>query len=68
MKQGKSSREVYRPKMEPIPKAQNPAAVAQLGIAQPDKAGVMAPRTDGVGYKAPMNSSSIHKSGTQGRH
>lgn len=52
-------------KIEPVSKAINPGAVADIGIRQIR----MRPHKDlGRGYKAPMTSSSNHKSGSQGRH
>lgn len=65
MKQG-SGRNVYEPKMEPVPHAVDEKAVSVIGQAV---VYVKPNLEDGRGFKAPMNvSQSAGKSGSQGRH
>lgn len=67
MKQGKaSSSGPGSRKIEPRPMAINPAAVADIGLQQVRH--VPQPMHEGRGYKAPMNGSSNHPRGTQGKH
>jgi hypothetical protein len=65
MKQGKASREVYKPKVEPIPHKVSEAYTTQLGAATFYKKEEM---YKGRGYKAPGCSVATHKGGSQGRH
>ena len=53
-------------KQEPKSRAVNPAAVSEIGIHQVRCKTVT--MYEGKGYKAPGISSSVHKSGTQGKH
>jgi len=53
-------------KQEPKPRAVNPAAVSELGIHQVRCKTIT--MYEGKGFKAPSISSSVHKSGTQGKH
>ena len=65
MKQGKASREVYRPMTQPKPHAVSEAYTTQLGAATFYKKEEM---YKGKGYKAPGYSVATHKGGSQGRH
>ena len=53
-------------KQEPKPRAVSPAAVSELGVHQVRTRPVQ--MYEGKGYKAPPIASSIHKSGSQGKH
>lgn len=53
-------------KVEPKPMAVNPATVSELGIHQVRTKSVTL--FEGKGYKAPAISSSIHRTGSQGKH
>lgn len=53
-------------KTEPVSKAVNPAYVAQIGIKERNVTSV--PMYEGRGLKAPLASSTTHKSGSQGRY
>lgn len=65
MKQGTGKSSIAGGKVEPRPKAINPSKVAGIGLQEVR----MRPHRDlGRGYKAPMNKSSTHKGGTQGKH
>lgn len=64
MKQGRAS--VSGPldrKTEPVSKAVNPAAVADLG-----KVNGMVQMYPGRGYTAPMRGETVHKCGSQGKN
>jgi hypothetical protein len=52
-------------KVEPMPKGVSLSKVADMGTHQIRTRPVKDP---GRGYKAPMNESSTHKSGSQGKH
>ncbi len=66
MKQGTGTTTDSARKVEPRPKAMNPAAVGAMGIHKVyvhSKPGLH----DGRGFKAPGISSAIHHSGSQGK-
>lgn len=67
MKQGHASYQAPQKKVEPKPKAVNPAGVAQLGTHVGPRRAVET-LYQGHGYKAPMCGSQTHKAGSQGRH
>jgi hypothetical protein len=67
MKQGTGTSRHGDSKVEPRPKAMNPAAVAALGIHKvyvSSKPGLH----DGRGFKAPGIASTSHHCGSQGKH
>jgi hypothetical protein len=66
MKQGPGSNTQSGQKREPIPHAVNPAAVSEIGIHQVRETSL--PLYDGRGLEAPMRSTTIHQSGSQGKH
>lgn len=67
MKQGQaSSSGPGSTKREPIAHAVNPAAVADMGIQQVRSTSL--PLYEGRGLEAPMQGSTNHKSGSQGRY
>lgn len=77
MKQGSASHSgPGARKVEPTPRAVNPAAVAQIGTALGNHAtgverilpGGAVPIYSGRGYEAPKAKSTIHHGGSQGRH
>ncbi len=65
MKQGSGKHASAGGKVEPNPRRVSPGAVSEIGVVQvrtePHQVG-------GRGFKAPMNKSQSHKSGSQGRH
>lgn len=67
MKQGRATTSIVgSTKSEPISRAVNPAAVAELGI---DESRIKSmPLYEGRGLQAPMISETSHKSGSQGKH
>lgn len=67
MKQGPSRSYSGPTKVEPKPRAVNPAGVAQIGMAQARMA-VVEPIYAGKGYKAPTGGSQVHHRGSQGKH
>ncbi len=66
MTQGRSNREVSRPKGEPMAHAVSPAAVSDIG-AQVVRT-ISKPLYKGRGYEAPMNKSQSHSGGSQGTY
>lgn len=67
MKQGRaSSSGPGDQKREPIAHAVNPAAVAEIGIHEVRTVPVQ--MYEGRGYEAPKANSTIHHSGSQGKH
>jgi hypothetical protein len=75
MKQGRASHSgMGATKVEPISKAVSPGAVSNIGLAQGNKTdhGMVhvksQPLYEGRGLRAPLISTTSHKSGSQGRH
>lgn len=66
MKQGNSSSSNSGGKREPIAHAVSPAAVSEIGIHQVRSTSI--PLYQGRGLEAPMQSTTIHNSGSQGKH
>jgi len=66
MKQGTANNAQSGQKREPIPHAVCPAAVADIGIQQ--IRGSSLPLYEGRGLEAPMVGTTIHESGSQGKH
>ena len=67
MKQGRaSSSHVGSTKVEPTSHAVNPAAVAEEGIIQVRHTSL--PLYEGRGLEAPHSATTIHHSGSQGKH
>lgn len=67
MKQGTGNSRMGSTKMEPRPRAIAPKVAGSIGQQKIGHSNVPQDAT-GRGYKAPMASSSTHKSGSQGRH
>jgi hypothetical protein len=66
MKQDPSTSRVGDTKREPISHSVDPCAAADIGIQQVYT--TSKPLYDGRGYKAPINESTTHHSGSQGKH
>lgn len=67
MKQGRAQTSIVgSTKTEPVAKAVNPAAVAELGVHEVRYTSV--PLYEGRGLEAPMVSETTHKCGSQGKH
>lgn len=67
MKQGRADHSgMGSTKREPIPHAVNPAAVSEIGIHQ--VRGTSLPLYEGRGLEAPMAGTTIHETGSQGKH
>lgn len=66
MKQGMGNNTNSGQKREPIVHAVSPAAVSEIGIHQVRSTSV--PLYQGRGLEAPMQNSTIHHSGSQGKH
>lgn len=67
MKQGKATTSVVgSTKQEPVSKAVNVKAAANIGLAAGK--GPPTPMYEGRGLKAPMAGTSTHKAGSQGKH
>jgi len=66
MKQGSSKTTMSGGKVEPNSRGVNPEAVAEIGRQTVHTHSV--PMYEGRGLKAPMASSTSHKSGSQGKH
>lgn len=70
MKQGQATHSgMGSTKTEPVSKAVNPGAVADIGNQQRyAKGNGPIPLYEGRGLQAPMAASTIHHSGSQGKH
>ena len=66
MKQGTGNSRSGATKVEPTPKAVSPGAVGNIGIQNVRYRSQQL--YEGKGYRAPMASTSHHKSGSQGKH
>jgi len=67
MKQGEAqTSRIGSTKVEPTSQAVNPGAVSEIGIHQVNYKRV--PMYEGRGLEAPMVSTTIHHSGSQGKH
>jgi hypothetical protein len=67
MKQGQASTStVGSTKREPISNAVNPAAAAEIGVHEVRATSL--PLYEGRGLEAPMQGTTIHHCGSQGRH
>ena len=66
MKEGTGRTTQSGQKREPIPHAVSPAAVSEIGIHQ--VRGTSLPLYIGRGLEAPMVGTTIHESGSQGKH
>lgn len=67
MKQGRAqSSQVGDTKREPIAHAVNPAAVSEIGIHQARSNSL--PLYEGRGIEAPMQGTTNHPTGSQGKH
>jgi hypothetical protein len=67
MKQGQaSSSGMGSTKREPIAHAVNPAAVSEIGVHQVRATSL--PLYEGRGLEAPMQATTVHESGSQGKH
>lgn len=67
MKQGTGHSTHTGQKTEPTARAVNPSATDQLGQALGTQRSVV-PMYEGRGYEAPKANTTIHDSGSQGRH
>ena len=65
MKQGEAKHVMGGGKTEPVSRAVNPAAVAELGIQEVRHKSL--PLYEGRGLEAPKASCTIHHAGTQGK-
>ena len=66
MKQGTGNTTQASQKREPIAHAVNPAAVAEIGVHQ--ICGTSLPLYEGRGLEAPMQGTTNHPTGSQGKH
>jgi len=66
MKQGTANNTDSGRKREPIAHAVSPAAVSEIGIQQIRTTSL--PLYEGRGLEAPMQGSTIHHCGSQGKH
>ncbi len=66
MKQGTGNSTNSGTKREPIAHAVSPAAVSEIGIHQ--VRGTSLPLYEGRGLEAPMQGTTIHETGSQGKH
>ena len=67
MKQGQASTSgMASQKREPIAHAVNPAAVSEIGVHQVRHTSL--PLYEGRGLEAPMQGTTIHHCGSQGKH
>jgi hypothetical protein len=66
MKQGTANSSPGDQKREPIAHAVSPAAVADIGIQQVRSTSL--PLYTGRGLEAPMQGTTIHQTGSQGKH
>lgn len=60
------STKIASTKVEPKSNAVNPAAVAEIGVHQVRSTSL--PLYEGRGLEAPMQGTTVHHSGSQGRH
>ena len=74
MKQGTANSRMGSQKVEPMSKAINPGAVADMGNMKGNHADTgdmpfhSTPMDAGRGYRAPAIGSTTHKGGSQGKH
>lgn len=66
MKQGTGNSASGSQKREPISHAVSPAAVSEIGVHQVRTTSL--PLYEGRGLQAPMQGTTIHQNGSQGKH
>lgn len=66
MKQGQGTTSASGQKREPISHAVSPAAASEIGVQQVRTTSL--PLYEGRGLEAPMQGTTIHHTGSQGKH